>query len=183
MLTLTLDTSCVIHAVRRQRQAESMDSLMDLARDGRVTLWLTSAFDRDQERAAPENAEANRRWIETSPIRGVVPGPARLDYSAWDGPDVLVDDDFGPVDEALRRILLPAHLAPEQVGPDTVLTEADVRNMHDVQHLGAHRLSGHDAFVTEDHRDILRRGEEITRQTGIVVWTLAQAVEEVRQQA
>ncbi len=155
-----------------------MDRLVELARRGRVELWITAAYDRDQERASPINSKANRRWLEDSPIRGVVPGPARLDYSVFDGPDILVDDDFGPVDAALRRIVLPGRLWVESMTERSTLGKRDLRKFHDVQHLGAHRLAGHDAFVTGDSDDILRKRDRITAQTGIIVWTLAEAVEQ-----
>jgi hypothetical protein len=173
VLSLTLDTSFVIHAVQRQDRAALMDQLVDAARGGRVELWLTTAFDRDQETAPPAHAEANRRWIENSPIRDVVPGPARWDYSVWDGPDVLVDEEYGSVDEALRRVVLPRRLWAESMTDQSALSHDDVRHLHDLQHLAAHRLAGHDAFITSDVKDILRKRDVILAETGITCgpWT------------
>jgi len=53
----------------------------------------------------------------------------------------------------------------------------------DVQHLTAHRMSGHDAFVTSDHHDILRHRQAIRRRTGIVVVDPLEAVQLARGQA
>jgi hypothetical protein len=180
MLTLTLDTSCVIHAAQRQEQAELVDQLVEAARAEQVGLWLTTVFYRDQERASATNSAANLAWLEQAPVLGAVPGPFRLDYSVLGGPDVL---GGGVYDTALRRIILPQRLWAESMTEGSALSPADVRKFHDVQHLCAHHMAQHDAFVTSDEDDLLDKAERIKEETGIVVWSLAQAVEQVRQQA
>jgi hypothetical protein len=45
------------------------------------------------------------------------------------------------------------------------------RKVTDVQHLTAHLMAGHDAFVTSDHDDMLRKRGAIRSRTGIVVAT------------
>jgi hypothetical protein len=50
-MRLTLDTSCVIDAAQAQPRGPQVDDLVDLARHGRVGLWITEAFTVDQETA------------------------------------------------------------------------------------------------------------------------------------
>jgi hypothetical protein len=50
MLRLTLDTASVIDAAQGGGHSAEIDQLVNLARAGGVSLWLTSAFDADQAR-------------------------------------------------------------------------------------------------------------------------------------
>lgn len=93
MLRLTLDTNCVIHAAQAQLCGLQVDELVDLARDGRVGLWITEAFIVDQERAPTDKHQRNLAWLSQRSTIGRIPGPFRLGYSALGGPDVLTDDD------------------------------------------------------------------------------------------
>jgi hypothetical protein len=65
---------------------------------------------------------------------------------------------------------------------DPALLALNRRKVTDVQHLTAHRMAGHDAFVTTDHDDILRKREAIRRRTGIIVVDPAEAVQRVQGQ-
>jgi hypothetical protein len=199
MRTLTLDTSCVIHGAQGQSQAGLVNRLRAAHRAGRVRLALTTAYARDQEGNTPDRIAVNEAWLASldvvatpgGPLRlnysrldgfdvlaDAVPGPARWDYSTWDGPDVWTDGD-DTVDEAVRRIVLPPRLWPESMTEHSVLSAKDVERMHDVQHLMAHRMAGHDAFVTTDEDDILDKADQLRTEVGIVVWSLEQAVAEV----
>jgi hypothetical protein len=169
MLNLTLDTSSIIHATQGQRYAPEIDELVDLGRQGRVGLWITSAFAVDQETARADKHQLNLEWLSRRPLIGRIPGPFRLDYSRLGGPDVLADDQHKAADAALRDILLPGGAAA-----------ADRRKVSDTQHLAAHLLAGHDAFITSDHRDILRRRAELLARTGIVVVDPVEAVQLAR---
>ena len=44
MLRLTLDTSSVIHAAQAQPYGPQIDELAEHRRQGRVRLWITTAF-------------------------------------------------------------------------------------------------------------------------------------------
>jgi hypothetical protein len=101
MLRLTLDTSSVIHGAEAQLYGPQIDQLVELARSGRVGLWITSAFAVDQERAPADKRQHNLAWLSERPIVGSVPGPWRFNYSSPDGPDGFVDDHAASVDEAL----------------------------------------------------------------------------------
>ena len=63
VLRLTLDTSCVIHAVAGQSYAADVEELANLCRQGRAEMWLRTAFDEDQENAGDARRAANLRWI------------------------------------------------------------------------------------------------------------------------
>jgi hypothetical protein len=64
VLRLTLDTSCVIHGAQAQFHRAQIDELVELARDGRVGLWLTTAFANDQDRAPADKHQRNRCELE-----------------------------------------------------------------------------------------------------------------------
>jgi hypothetical protein len=166
MLRLTLETSSVIHAAQAQPYGPQIVELRALAHHGRVGLWITEAFTVDQETAPADKHRLNLAWLSQQPTIGRVPGPCRRGYSSRDGPDVRTDNATAAADAALRDILLRG--------------KADVasrRKMTDVQHLTAHLMAGHDAFVTTDYDDMLRRREAIRRRTGIVVVDPAEAVQ------
>jgi hypothetical protein len=178
MLRLTLDTSSVIHAAQAQPYGPQIDELADLARDGRVGLWITEAFTVDQETAPPDRAQRNLEWLSQRPVLGRVPGPWRLGYSGLEGPDGFANDDHATADAALRELLLPERLQPGRLDEnDPPLMALNRRKVTDVQHLTAHRMAGHDAFVTSDHDDMLRKREAIRRRTGIVVVDPAEVVQ------
>src|SRR4051794_35740223 len=196
VLNLTLDTSCVIHGAQQQEQGALADRLVEVAHAGRVRLSLTTAYARDQESNPPERVRINEAWLAGLPVVTEVPGPFRLDYSAvdgpdvllpgparwdysrWDGPDVMVDGGEH-ADAIVRRIVLPPRLWAENMDQHSVLTDKDAKRFHDVQHLMAHRMSGNDAFVTSDDDDILGNAARLRDEAGIVAWSLAQAVAEV----
>jgi hypothetical protein len=183
MLRLTLDTNCVIHAAQAQRYGIHVDELVDLARDGRIGLGITEAFIVDQERAPTDKHQRNLAWLSQRSTIGRIPGPFRLGYSALDGPDVLTDDTPA-VDALLCEILLPDRLQAERLDEnDAVAITKWRQKVTDVQHLTAHRMAGHEAFVTSDHHDMLRHRQAIRRRTGIVVVDPLEAVQLARGQA
>jgi hypothetical protein len=166
MLQFTLDTFCVIAAAQDQGYRDKVDQLVDLARAGHVELWLTSAFTYDQSTAPNDKRQANLQWLSDRPLIGSVPGPFRFDLSPLDGSDVFVSDEMAEADEKIKTILL----ARGQVAPGS-------RNIHDVHHLAAHLIAGHDAFITNDS-DMLKPGrrELLRSQVGIAVLDPAEAV-------
>jgi hypothetical protein len=96
------------------------------------------------------------------------------------GPDGFTNDDHAAADLALREIL-PEELQRGRLDENDPAALARNRDkVTDVQHLTAHRMAGHDAFVTSDRRNMLRHQEAIRRRTGIVVLDPAEAVQLVR---
>lgn len=173
-----MDTSTVIHAAQGQPYAPEVDELVELARQGRVGLWITEAFTVDQERAPADKHQRNLAWLSDRPAIGRIPGPFRFGYSNWGGPDVLTDDAAATADAALREILLPERFQPERLDEnDPALMAANRRKITDVQHLTAHLMAGHDAFVTSDHDDMLKKRAEIRARTQITVINPVEAVE------
>jgi len=71
-LRLTLDTSCVIHAVAGQQYAPDVEELARLSSQGLAELSLTTAFDDDQERAGDARRAANLHWISQRPVMGQI---------------------------------------------------------------------------------------------------------------
>lgn len=177
MPVFTLDTSCVIHAVQRQEYAAAIERLTDAARAGRVALWLTAAFDADMTRASSANLGANRTWLTGQPILQAAPSPFRLDYSAIDGPEVLVSDQQTAVIDTIEKIVLPPKYRIGQLPPqDEEFMTRWSRKINDVQHLAAHHMAGHDAFVTIDHDDIVKKREQLWERVRIRVCTPDEAV-------
>jgi hypothetical protein len=170
MLRLTLDTSSVIHGAQAQQYGLQVDELVDLARQGWVGLWITTAYGVDQERAPDDKRHRNLAWLSRRPLIGTILGPWRIGYSPLSGPDGFIDDDHAAADLALREILLPKELQRGRLDEhDPVTLARNRRKVTDVQHLTAHRMAGHDAFVTSDHDDLLRKRDTIRRRTGIVI--------------
>jgi hypothetical protein len=185
MLRLTLDTSSVIHAAQAQPYGPHIDELVELAHGARVGLWITEAFTVDQERAAADKHHRNLAWLSEQPVIGRVPGPFRLGYSKLGGQDFLVvDDDIAAADALLCEILLRERYQAANLQEDDTAFMAKWRQkVTDVHHLTGHLMAGHDAFVTSDHDDMLKKRAELRTRTGIVVVNPANAVQMARGQA
>jgi hypothetical protein len=168
MLKLTLDTSSIIHGTQAQPYGPQIDELVEVARQGRVGLWITTAFAVDQERAPADKHQRNLAWLRQRPLIGTIAGPFRLGYSPLGGTEGFLNEAHTAGDVALREIIL-GRASP-----------AGRRKVTDVQHLTAHLMAGHDAFVTSDHDDMLRKREAIRSRTGIVVVNPAEAVQLAR---
>jgi hypothetical protein len=167
MLRLTLDTACVIDAAQGSEHSAEIDHLVALARAGPVGLWLTSAFAADQSRASKEDYQTNLQWLSERPLVRQVPGPFRFDLSKFDGPDEFVSDEIAKADEAIKMILRPSYRSGDGFPS---------RKINDVHHLTAHLMAGHDAFVTRDGDDMIRRRQALRDDVGITVITPAEAV-------
>jgi hypothetical protein len=181
VLRLTLDTSSVIHGAQGQRYGPQIDELVELAHDGRVGLWITTAFGNDQERAPPDKQQRNREWLSQRPLIGTVRGAFRLDYSRLGIDTVLVSEEQKAIALMIDEILLPqAYQVGNLDAADEALMARWRRKANDVQHLVAHLIAGHNAFVTSDD-DMLKKRVEIRARTGIVVVDPVEAVEIARQ--
>jgi hypothetical protein len=170
MRRFTLDTSCIIAAVKGEAAepaARDIEQLAELARSGQIEIAITSGFEVDQRRASDERRRANLEWLSRAPILSV-PGPLRFDMSTTDGPDVFIDDDTAEVDKAISTIVLPKGLQPENAG----------KRMQDVHHLIAHYMAKRDVFVTSDDDDMIkeRKRERLQSEVGIVVLSPSEAV-------
>jgi hypothetical protein len=132
-----------------------------------VSLWLTSAFDADQARASDENYQTNLQWLSERPLIQQVPGPFRFDLSTRDRSDVLVSDEIADADEKIKSILRPSYKAGDAFPG---------RKINDIHHLTAHLMAGHDAFVTRDGGDMVKRRQVLLNDVGIMVVTPAKAV-------
>jgi hypothetical protein len=182
VLRLTLDTSCVIHAVQTQRYRDQVDQLVELARSGRIGLWLTSAFVRDQSRASADRREANLAWLSQRPVIERAPGPFRLAYSPLGEDDVLATDAQADADRRIQQIVLPEGYRPGQLRDgDAAFMDRWRRKVTDVHHLTAHLMSRNDAFVTSDEDDLLKKRAALEAEVGIVVVNPEEAVEMTRQ--
>ena len=183
MLQLTLDTSSVIHGAQAQPHSAQIDELVKLARQGRIGLWITTAFGNDQERAPADKHQRSLAWLSQLPLIGTVPGGFRLNYSRLGIDTVLLSDEQAATVRTIDEILLTK---PYQVGNLRADDEAFMakwrQKVTDVQHLTAHLIAGYDAFVTSDGRMLKKRADLRTR-TGIVVVDPAEAVQLAHGQA
>jgi hypothetical protein len=181
VLRFTLDTSCVIHAVSQQAYGPDVEKLAVLCGEGAGELWLTTAFDDDQESAGEVRLAANLRWIGERPVMGRIAQPMRLDYSPLDGPSILIDDRTADACRAIEEILLPPSLRGAALDAnDGQLMGRWRRRIKDVQHLAAHFYYGHDVFVTSDHKDMIGKRDKLLRRTGIVIENPTEAVQRAR---
>jgi hypothetical protein len=84
---------------------------------------------------------------------------------------VLAAEGAALVDAALTELL-------------NVRSARDVyRKTHDVAHLSSHHQAGHDAFVTNDVDDMVKKRGQIRDRTGIRILTPIEAVAEVRNES
>jgi hypothetical protein len=180
MLRLTLDTSWVIHAAQGQPYAPHVDELVGLARQGRVGLWITTAFGNDQERAPADKHQRNLAWLSERPLIGTVPGGARVSYARLGVDTVILSEEQAAIARTIDEILLPGYQAGSLREDDEVGMAKWRRKANDVQHLVAHLIARHDAFVTSDHDDLLKKRAELRARTGIVVVDPAEATQLVR---
>jgi hypothetical protein len=107
MLRLTLDTSSVINGAQAQPYGPQIDELVDLARNGQVGLWITTAFANDQERAPVDKHQRNLAWLSERPLIGTVPSGFRLDYSRLGVDTVLLSEEQKATAMMIDEILLP----------------------------------------------------------------------------
>jgi hypothetical protein len=143
---------------------------------------ITTAFANDQERAPEDKHERNLAWLSERPLIGTVPGGFRLN-SRLGIDTVLLSEEQKAVAMTIAAILLPeayrvGNLRPE----DEALMANWRRKANDVQHLVAHLIAGHDAFVTSDDDDMLKKRTDLRARTGIVVVDPVEAVQMARQQ-
>jgi hypothetical protein len=178
---LTIDTNCVIHSVQAQQYGDEVDELVRLARLGVVDLSLTTAFDVDQERAGSANRALNLQWLSERPMIDRIPQPARWGYSDWGGGSVWAPDGIDEVSAEIERLVLSAKYRAGHLDVDDPdLMGRWRRKVTDVQHLLAHHMSGNDAFVTSDEDDMVKKRDALQAATGIVIYTLPQAVQFIR---
>lgn len=183
MPVFTLDTSCVIHAVQQQEHATAIERLADAARAGRLSLWLTAAFEADMTRASSEHQRANLSWLARQPILQSAQGPFRLDYASLGGPDVLVSGAQALVIDTVEDVVLTAKFRGGRLRSDDPEFMAKwSRKINDVQHLAAHHMAGHDAFVTSDHDDIVGKRKQLWNRACIRVYTPDEAIRVIASQ-
>ena len=137
----------------------------------------------DQERAPADRRQLNSAWLADRPLIGTVPGGFRLDYSRLGIDTVLLSEDQKAAAQAIDEILLPdAYRTPNLRAGDEAFMDNWRRKANDVQHLVAHLIAGHDAFVTSDG-GMLKRRVELRVLAGIEVVDPAEAVRLARGQA
>ena len=100
-----------------------------------------------------------------------------MDYSQLDGPDVLIDDDTAEIIAIVEEVLLrPAYRVGQLDASDRALMERWSRKINDVQHLAAHHMAGHDAFVTSDFDDMVKKRQDLWNRAKIRVLTPTEAL-------
>jgi hypothetical protein len=140
---------------------------------------LTAAFSADMTRASSEHLQANLTWLAGEPILQTAPGPFRLGYSYLDA-DVLLSDEHALVVDAVEDIVLSSQYRVGRVRTDDQeLMARWSRRINDVQHLAAHHMTGHDAFVTSDYDDIVSKREQLWERARIRVYTPDEAVQAI----
>jgi hypothetical protein len=174
----------VIHGAQAQRYGPQIDELVELARTGQVGLWITTAFGNDQERAPADKRQRNLGWLSDRPLIGTARGAFRLNYSRLGIDTVLPSKEQAAVAMTIDEILLPeAYRVGNLRADDEAFMAKWRRKANDVQHLVAHLMAGHDAFVTSDDDDMLKKKAELRARTGIVVVDPVEAVQMARQQS
>ena len=159
---ITLDTNCIINLFdRRSKTATSVSDLESLVRRGlsnKVEIKITTRaeidLERDVDTARREEMLANLRLFE---VIGTV---ARFDTSKWDSGDIHADEETMALARELQLLLFPTMKAG-----DTRFQN----KLADIDHLIGHKINERDVFVTDDHKDILRKAETLKLSFGIIV--------------
>lgn len=113
---MTLDTACISAVANPATsndpsEVAALESLVDMARSGRVELQLTLAYERDFERWTDDaGRRARLQWLAEAPPMRRVAGVFRLDVSRLDAGDVLGGGVDVELDRQLRDILRPSLL-------------------------------------------------------------------------
>jgi hypothetical protein len=152
-----------------------------LCAEGAGEVWLTTAFDEDQETAGDARRAANRRWISERPIAGWLGQPLRLNFSVLDGRSILIDERTEQACKAIEEILLPPSFRGARLNAaDAPLMNKWRKRVKDVQHLGAHVFYRHDVFVTTDVDDMIKKRDELFSRAGVLVETPGEGVRRAR---
>ena len=154
MITVTLDTNVLMEYWRNQKNVLITKSLLNLARQGKIDLAITSRISAD----IPDLPLATR--INDLPQLSVqqIGSVFRLDHSSLGGGDVLGSDSFLDIVDSLDNRF-------DREG--RVKRRPDWK---DWDHLHGHYLSDRDVFLTWD-RPLLEVASELQQQLGIVVTT------------
>jgi hypothetical protein len=139
---ITIDTGCI--NVKGKNAA--LNTLEQWARDGRLELQRSDAM---------LGELIGEVRVEKASAMDEHPGLFTLDKSVLNGPDVLAGPDLGP---DIQNVLFPtAHSLTDN-------------QLHDIEHLRLHVLTGGDVFVTLNRNDFITRGrQDILRACGIWV--------------
>jgi hypothetical protein len=186
-LRFTLDTNCVIHAAQHGQYATEVANLVTIAQTGAIDIFLTGAFELDQEKAQTQNLVQNLEWLQARPVVTRVVQPWRFNFSPIGNPGhgLVADAKQQALIKKLESIMLSAHLRPGQFDPETEpdLQEKFRRKVADVQHLGGHLMSNNDYFVTTDSDDMLseRKKARIFEASSIQVIDPIEALQIARQ--
>ena len=121
----------------------------------------------------------NLAWLSDRPLIGTVPGGLRLGYSQLGVDSVLLSPEQKVKVRVLDELLVPEEYRNGKFQADDPAVRArwGREGADDVQHLVAHLIAGHDAFVTSDKKDMLKRREVIRERTGIVIVDPVEAVQ------
>jgi hypothetical protein len=133
------------------------------------------------ERAPAGEPDPARRAAH--PAGGPSPFRFDFDYSYLDGPEVLVSDEHALVVDAVEDIVLSSQYRVGRVRTDDQeLMARWSRRINDVQHLAAHHMAGHDAFVPSDHDHIESKREQLWDRARTRVDTPDKAVQAIDSQ-
>ena len=169
-MTLTLDTSVVIAGVGKEPEAPYIDRLIELERAGKIKIAITSGFEADQVRASDQQRKRNLGYLSRLSTLVQSPGPLRFDFSQlFNSNNVWASDEAAEWDKQIADIVLGGRKAEE----------VPTKRIHDVHHLTAHLMAGHDLFVTKDDDDIRKTGkrERLRYEVGIEVMSAKEAVD------
>lgn len=184
VLRFTLDTNCVLHAVSGHPFGAAVEDLVSQCAQGGAELWLTTAWDQDQEAAGDERRAANLRWISERPVIGWVAQPLLLNFGAPLGRVTLADERTADAARVIQEILLPPDLRGAALNLDDPQQLARWRKRsRDVVQLVSHVFHRHDVFVTSDGDDMIKRRAALLSRAGIVIDTPAEAARRIRDRA
>jgi hypothetical protein len=185
MLRLTLDTCSVIDGAQAQPYGPQMAELWGLARDGRVRLWITEAFTVDQDARRRTSSSATGSGSASNRSSGPSRGRSGSATPSWAGlTSSSTTTKPSPSTPSCARSSCASDTQAANLQEDDAALMAKWRQkVTDVHHLTGHLMAGHDAFVTSDHDDMLKKRADLQARIGIVVVSPAEAVQMAHGQA
>ena len=166
-MKLTVDTNVLIDAVKPDRPGHATAlKLLALHDAGECEIAVTTRLDVDVPRDPWRATIKSLPLVQDEPVGALF----RLNYSRLDSPDVLASDlRAQEVDDLMDMIF---HCADKNHPRHRQRTA-------DIDHLMAHKMSGRDAFVTNEN-GILHYRAELARRFKITVMSSSEAVAAVR---
>lgn len=164
-MTVTLDTNLFIDKAELRAGAKDVDRILELAREGTLSLWYTSTT--DFETNHPEALRIITKLVQERVLH--------------EDPNSGTGRDYMPGGPGLHRVEeAQIDKLAEEIWPNAnVLGFSYESKRRDVCHLLAHKLNKRDLFLTRDY-ELLAKRSIIKKTLGVTIMSTEELLLEVR---